>query len=118
MKATGWQVDANDKAAFDQVTERTHAVLSRKSEKAVQNISAESLLDNRSHRYDESTFNETKIGDQEDHPRYKLKVASQKFVLDDGRKKLTGLPVYYVKIEREIDDEKARRLSVAPLLSG
>ncbi|ODN94759.1 hypothetical protein L198_04903 [Cryptococcus wingfieldii CBS 7118] len=106
MGSTGWQVDPDDKAQFEQAVERSHTILSKKSEKAVQKIEAAFLLDDHSGYYDNTTFNETRIGDLQEHLEHKLpEVAHQKFVLDDGWKKLTGLPVDYVQIEQEMDAE-------------
>ncbi|ODN73291.1 hypothetical protein L202_07840 [Cryptococcus amylolentus CBS 6039] len=88
MGSTGWQVSPDDKAQFEQAIQATF------------------LLDNQSGYYDNTTFNETRIGDLEEHLEHKLaEVAEQKFVLDDGWKKLTGLPVDYVQIEQEMDAE-------------
>ncbi|TYJ57917.1 hypothetical protein B9479_001272 [Cryptococcus floricola] len=106
MGSTGWQVDPDDKAKFEQAVERSHTILSKKSEKAVQKIEASFLLNDQSGYYDDTTFNETRIGDLEYHLEHKLaEVDHQKFVLDDGWKKLTGLPVDYVQIEQEMDAE-------------
>ncbi|ODN76405.1 hypothetical protein L198_08089 [Cryptococcus wingfieldii CBS 7118] len=106
MGSTGWQVDPDDKAQLEQAVERSHTLLPKKSEKAVQKIEAAFLLDDYSGYYDNTTFNETRIGDLEEHLEHKLaEVAHQKFVLDDGWKKITGFPVDYVQIEQEMNEE-------------